>query len=122
MKRVPFVNREYTKGALFLGRVVYKRVLKGLDLGVEPSCIKNLLSTPTPPHPPPPIQWSIGLRSTVYTADPHSQLESHSGYSKFFFQLKLNRLFLNEHLLSRNFNGGRIQCTLYITSESGTAV
>ena len=43
---VSFINRRYTKGGTFLSKTVYKRVIKGSNLGVEPPCVPFLW------HPP----------------------------------------------------------------------
>ena len=42
VKGVSFINRRYTKGGTFLSKTVYKRVIKGSNLGVEPPRIPFL--------------------------------------------------------------------------------
>ena len=42
VKGVSFINRRYTKGETFLSKTVYKRVIKGSNLGVEPPRIPFL--------------------------------------------------------------------------------
>ena len=36
VKGVPLVNRRYKKGVIFMSKMLYKRFMKGLDLGAEP--------------------------------------------------------------------------------------
>ena len=42
VKGVSFINRRYTKVGTFLSKTVYKRVIKGSNLGVEPPRIPFL--------------------------------------------------------------------------------
>ena len=46
VKGVSFINRRYTKGGTFLSKMVYKRVFKGSNLGVEPSPYTIFLAPP----------------------------------------------------------------------------
>ena len=42
VKGVSFISRRYTKGGTFLSKTVYRRVIKGSNLGVEPPRIPFL--------------------------------------------------------------------------------
>ena len=46
VKGVSFINRRYTKGGKFLSKTVYKRVIKGSNLAVEPPRIPFLWYPP----------------------------------------------------------------------------
>ena len=78
-----------------------------MDLGAEPK--KFVEYPPPPPHG----ALDIGLCSTVETADPYSEFESHSGYSN-FFSFKIEQTSFMNILLSRISMGVE-----YITSENG---